>query len=628
MTTLGIDLGTTFSAVAVYKDGEAKIIENQEGSRTTPSVVMYKDDEVLVGEPARRQQITSPESTVYSSKRFIGMKRDQVGEEAGRVSFGVEASESGKAIFRMGENKVTPEEVGAKILQKLKTSAEASLGEKITQAVITVPAYFDNAQRQATKDAGAIAGLEVLRVINEPTAAALAYGLGKDKEQRVIVIDCGGGTTDISLLDVGGDTVEVVGTSGDTHLGGEDFDTRLVDFFADEFKALEGVDLRADMAALQRLKNEAEKVKKELSLSPKVDVNIPFISANKAGPLHLQTSITRSKFEDLTSDLVDRIFECARAVLKDAKTKAEDVDEVVFVGGSTRIPIIGTRSESMFGREPNRSVNPDEIVAMGAAIQGSILAGDKHDILLLDVTSLSLGIETLGQVMTTLIPRNTTIPTRKAQIFSTAADNQTSVTVRVAQGERPMFTDNQELATFNLDDIPAAMRGTPQIEVAFDIDANGIVNVSAKDMATGKDKNVTIKSGLSSEEIDTMVREAEEHAETDQKRVEEVEKMNNLDGLVLNTSKTLRDNKDDLAAKIDVDALEEALTEARRVLAEQDLEAVDATVTMLTDLAHKMAEVMYSEAQAKAAAEAASTDPTSGAEETEEVVDAVEDEGV
>lgn len=594
MAICGIDLGTTFSAVAVYENGKPVVIANSEGARTTPSVVAYLDNEILIGEPAKRQQVTSSHKTIHAAKRFIGMKRAEVEEEAKRVAYDVEAADSGNAVFVIGDKKVSPEEVGAKVLQKLKKAAEDYLGEEVKQAVITVPAYFDNAQRQATKNAGTIAGLEVLRVINEPTAAALAYGLNQDKEHKIIVIDCGGGTTDISLLEVGDDTVEVIGTSGDTHLGGEDFDTRLVDYLADEFKKNEGIDLRTDKMALQRLRTEAEKAKKELSSVAEVEVNIPFITADASGPRHLLIKVSRAKFEDLITDLVDRVFDCATTVLKDAKISAEEVDEVLFVGGSTRIPLISERSKSLFKKEPNRSVNPDEIVALGAAVQAGILAGHNSEVLLLDVTSLSLGIETLGGVMTVLIPRNTTIPSKKSQVFSTAADNQTSVNVRVAQGERPMYNDNQELGMFNLDGIPPATKGVPQIEVSFDIDANGIVSVGAKDLATGKDQQITIKSSsLPEEEIARMVKDAEEHAEADQKKLEEITKLNTLDSLVMSASRTLKENREQLDGQIDVETLEEALESAQKVLDDRDVDKVDETVNRLQEAAYKMAEVLY-----------------------------------
>jgi len=624
MVVCGIDLGTTNSAIAVYENGAPKIIENSEGSRTTPSVVSYKDDEILVGEPARRQQITAPESTIYSSKRFIGMKHAQAADEAAMVSYPVKASDNDRITFSVSNKEVSPEEVGAKVLQKLKKAAEDYLGSEVKQAVITVPAYFDNAQRQATKDAGTIAGLEVLRVINEPTAAALAYGLDKNNEHKIVVIDCGGGTTDISLLEVSEDAVEVIATDGDTHLGGEDFDAVLINYIADEFLNTDGIDLRKDTMALQRLKTEAEKVKKELSSVNEVEVNIPFITADSNGPKHLLVKITRAKFEALIESLVSRVFKCVDQVLKDAKMATEDVDEVLFVGGSTRIPLVGKRTTEYFGKEPNRSVNPDEIVALGAAVQGGILSGDEEGILLLDVTSLSLGLETLGGILTVLIPRNTTIPTRKSQVFSTAADNQTSVTIKVAQGERPMFDKNQLLATFNLDGLPPSPKGVPQIEVSFDIDANGIVGVTAKDMATGKDSHITVESSkLSEDEIYEMVKAAEDHAEDDNKRVEEINQFNTLDTLVHATAKTVEENKDSIDGKLDLEELEEALSDAKTVLEERNVESLKETTDKLQAVAHKMAEVLYSAQQG----EDSSPEGAESAEsaEDDEVVDVTGD---
>lgn len=607
---VGIDLGTTTSCLSFFSNGKPEVIPNQEGGRTTPSVVAYNADQTLVGEPARRQQITNPDRTVFSAKRFIGMKRNQVEAEAKRVPYTVETDTDGSAVFSIDGKKIRPEQVGAEVLGKLKKAAEDFLGEKVDKAVITVPAHFDNAQRQATKDAGEIAGFEVLRVINEPTACALAYGLDKKKDQTICVVDVGGGTTDISVLSIGDNVVEVISTSGDVHLGGDDADNRLIDFIADEFKQKEGIDLRKDKMALQRLKSEAEKIKKELSSTVEFEVNIPFVTADANGPKHLQTKITRAKFETLITDLVDRVFKCADIALSDAKKKPAEIDEVVFVGGSTRIPLIGDRAKKMFGKEPNRSVNPDEAVALGAAVQAGMLSGEQSDLLLLDVVSLSLGIETLGNVMTTLIQRNTTIPTKKSQVFSTAIDNQTSVTVAIAQGERPMFKDNQHLANFNLDGIPAARRGVPQIEVSFDIDANGIVNVSAKDVATGKNKNITVKSGLSKADVEKMVKEAEANAEADKKRVDLVTKFNNLDVLINNATTTLNENRDKLEGKIDLTALEASLVDAKRVVDEKDETAVEKTTQDLMTVATRMAEALYSaQAQAQPSGDAKPAQP-------------------
>lgn len=590
---VGIDLGTVNSCIAYYNNGKPEIIANQEGARTTPSVVAYTSDQVLVGDSARRQQITNSEKTVYCSKRFIGMKRAQVDDEAKRVSYKVEAGADGAAVFAVGDKKVTPEQVGAEVIGKLKKAAEDFLGQNVKKAVITVPAYFDNAARQATKDAGQIAGLEVLRVINEPTSAALAYGMDKKKDQKILILDCGGGTTDVSLLDIGDNVVEVIATNGDVHLGGEDFDNRIIDYIAEDFKKKEGIDLRKDKLSLQRLKVEAEKAKKELSSLTEVEINVPFVTADQNGPKHLLIKITRSRFESLITDLVDKVFACADRVLEDAKKTVGEVDEVVFVGGSTRIPLIYERTKKKFGKEPNRTVNPDEIVALGAAIQAGVLAGDHSDLLLLDVTSLSLGLETLGGVMTVLIPRNTTIPTKKSQVFSTASDNQPAVTVRIAQGERPMFKDNQVLATFNLDGIPPARRGVPQIEVTFDIDSNGIVSVTAKDMASGKDKNITIKSGLSNEDIEKMVKEAEQNAESDKRNLDLANKFNNLDSLIASTQATLKENKDKLDGKVDIVALEAAVEDAKKAMEGRDEAGVDKTAEKLTALVHKMAEALY-----------------------------------
>lgn len=595
---MAVDLGTTNSVAAIFENGQPKVIPNAEGGRTTPSVVGYSKDDILVGESAKRQQITNPKNTVYSSKRFIGMKHAQVADEAKFIPYEVKQSTDGSAIFSINNKDISPQEIGAKVLLKLKKAVEDYLGEPVAKAIITVPAYFDNAQRQATKDAGTIAGLEVLRVINEPTAAALAYGFDKKKDQKILIYDLGGGTFDVSVLEVGSDIIEVIATSGDTHLGGDDFDNRLLNHIADEFLAKEGIDLRKDSLSLQRLRAEAERAKKELSSLSEVEINLPFITADASGPKHLNCKVNRAKFESLIEDLIDKSFVCVKKVMDDSKLKISEIDEVIFVGGSTRIPMVGEKVKKMFDKEPNRSVNPDEIVALGAAVQAGMLAGEQSDLLLLDVTSLSLGLETLGGVMTTIIPRNTTIPTKKSQVFSTAADNQTSVTVAVAQGERKLFSDNQFLATFNLDGIPPSPRGIPQIEVSFDIDANGIVHVSAKDKATGKDKGVTIKSGLSSEEIDKMIKDAELHAADDERKAKEIILINDLDTLLFSAEKTLKDSAEQLA-DYDLTSLREAIDQAHKVVKDRKAEDAEAAKQKLTAALHKMSEHMYAKTAPK-----------------------------
>ncbi len=540
---IGIDLGTTNSVVAVMEGGEPKVIENSEGARTTPSVVAFKNDgERLAGAPAKRQAITNPTRTVFSIKRFMGRSYGEVPAELKQVPYKVSGSDGGLARVSIEDQTYTPQEISAMILQKLKLTAEDYLGEKVTEAVITVPAYFNDAQRKATKEAGKIAGLEVRRIINEPTAAALSYGLGKQNKDRVIAVyDLGGGTYDISILELGGGVFEVKATNGDTHLGGDDFDQRLIDYIADTFQRDEGIDLRQDAMALQRLKEGAEKAKIELSSSNQTTINLPFITATKDGPKHLTLNLSRSKFEQLIGDLVRRTVNPMQQALQDAKLSKSDIDEIILVGGSTRIPLVQQTVEQFFGKAPNRSVNPDEVVAVGAAIQGGVLAQDISDVLLLDVTPLSLGIETLGRVMTTLIEANTTIPTRKQEIFSTAANNQTSVEIHVLQGNRQMAEYNRTIGRFHLDGIPPAPRGMPQIEVGFDIDADGILNVSAKDKATGKEQSIRIEasSGLSEAEIEEMRQQAEEHAEEDKRLREEVEKMNQADGLIYQTESNL-----------------------------------------------------------------------------------------
>jgi len=548
---IGIDLGTTNSVVSVLEGGEPKVIENSEGGRTTPSVVAFKKDgERLAGGPAKRQAVTNAENTVFSIKRFMGRGYDEVPDELKTVPYQVEKGENGTARVKIDENLYSPQEISAMILQKLKSTAEDYLGEKITEAVITVPAYYNDAQRKATKEAGKIAGLEVRRIINEPTAAALAYGLGKqDKERTIAVYDLGGGTYDISILELGGGVFEVKSTNGDTHLGGDDFDQALIDYLADSFKKSDGIDLRTDNMALQRLKEAAEKAKTELSSSSETSINLPFITATAEGPKHLTTTLSRAKFEQLTGTLVQRSVPPMEQALKDAKLSKDDIDEVILVGGSTRIPLVQKTVEEFFGKAPNKSVNPDEVVAMGAAIQGGVLSQDIDDVLLLDVTPLNLGIETLGGVMTTLIESNTTIPTRKDEVFSTASDNQPSVEIHVLQGNRDMAVHNRTIGKFHLDGIPPARRGTPQIEVAFDIDADGILNVTAKDKATGREQSIRIEasSGLSESEIEQMRQQAKENADEDKQRRHEIELLNQADSLIYSSKNTISEIGDKLS---------------------------------------------------------------------------------
>ena len=600
---IGIDLGTTNSVVAVMQGGEPTVIPNQEGARTTPSVVaITKNGERLVGQVAKRQSITNPENTIYSIKRFMGRRFNEVNEEMKMVPYKVVAQGDHVAVLAQGKE-YTPPEISAMILQKLKLAAEDFLGEKVTEAVITVPAYFNDAQRQATKDAGKIAGLDVKRIINEPTAAALAYGLDKKKEETIAVYDFGGGTFDISILEVGEGVIEVKATNGDTHLGGDNIDQRLVDWLIEEFKREEGLDLHAkgNEMALQRLRDAAERAKIELSTTMETEINLPFITADASGPKHLVKKLTRARLEAMVKDIVDRSIEPCEKCMKDAGVDPSKINEVVLVGGQTRMPMIQELVKKLFGREGHKGVNPDEVVAVGAAIQGGVLAGEVKDILLLDVTPLSLGVETLGGVMTVLIPRNTTIPTRKSEVFSTAADNQTSVEIHVMQGERPVASGNRTLGKFQLIGIPPAPRGMPQVEVTFDIDANGILNVSAKDTATGKEQKITITSstGLSKEEADRLAKEAEAHASEDKQRLSEVEARNRLDNLVNQTEKLVKENREKLGEN-DVKSAEEAIEEARRALNEGGLDRLNAAAEKLTKISHTMAETMYKSQQASA----------------------------
>ncbi len=598
---IGIDLGTTNSVVSVVEGGNPTVIANQEGSRLTPSVVGFtKEGEILVGQVAKRQAITNPENTVFSIKRFMGRRYDEVLQEIKLVPYKVVKASNGDARVEVRGKQYSPPEISAMILRKLKEAAEAYLGEKVTQAVITVPAYFNDAQRQATKDAGKIAGLEVLRIINEPTAAALAYGLDKKKDETISVYDLGGGTFDVSILEIGEGVFEVKATNGDTHLGGDDFDQRVMDWIAEEFKKDNGIDLRKDRMALQRLKEAAERAKIELSTTVQTEINLPFITADASGPKHLVLTLTRAKLESLVADLVDRTLGPCRQAMQDAGAAASDINEVILVGGQTRMPKVQEVVKSLFGKEPHKGVNPDEVVAVGAAVQGAVLTGEVKDLLLLDVTPLSLGIETLGGVMTTLIPRNTTIPTKKSERFTTAADSQPSVEVHVLQGERPMARDNRTLGRFHLDGIPPAPRGVPQIEVTFDIDANGILNVSAKDTATGKQQHIAItsSSGLSKEEIDKMVKEAEANAADDARHKQEIEVRNQTDSLVYSTERTLSEHGSKLA-EADRKAIDDALGEAKEALKTDDLDRMKRAQDTLSKAAHKLGEVMYREAQAQ-----------------------------
>lgn len=606
---IGIDLGTTNSVVAVMEGGEPTVITNSEGGRTTPSVVAFaKDGNRLVGQVAKRQAVTNPENTIYSIKRFMGRRFNEVSEEKKQVPYKVQGTGTGGDVrISAGGKEWSPPEISAMILQKMKQSAEDYLGQKVDKAVITVPAYFNDAQRQATKDAGKIAGLEVMRIVNEPTAAALAYGLDKKKDETIAVFDFGGGTYDISILEVGEGVVEVKSTNGDTHLGGDDIDERLIEWIIEEFKKDQGIDLSKDKMALQRLKEAAEKAKIELSSTMETEINLPFITADQSGPKHLVMKLTRARFEQLVDPILKRLAPPLEQALKDAAIDAKKIDEVVLVGGSTRIPKVQELVKNFFGKEPNKSVNPDEVVAVGAAVQAGVLSGEKTDILLLDVTPLSLGIETLGGVFTKLIERNTTIPTRKSEIFSTASDNQTSVEVHVLQGERPMATDNRTLGKFHLVGIPPAPRGMPQVEVTFDIDANGIVNVSAKDMGTGREQKITItaSSGLSKEEIDKMMREADSHSAEDATKREEIEARNRLDGLIYQMEKTLNENREKVSAV--AGEVEAAIADAKKAVEEGGVERMNNAFNALQTVSHKMAEALYQQ-----------TGSTPGAESTEQ----------
>ncbi len=598
---IGIDLGTTNSVVAVVEGGDPVVIPNTEGHRLTPSVVGFaKEGEILVGQVAKRQAITNPENTVFSIKRFMGRRYDEVLHEIKLVPFKVVKVSNGDARVEIRGKQNAPPEISAMILRKLKEAAEAYLGEKVAKAVITVPAYFNDSQRQATKDAGTIAGLEVLRIVNEPTAAALAYGLDKKKDETIAVYDLGGGTFDVSILEIGDGVFEVKATNGDTHLGGDDFDQKVIEWIADEYRKEHGIDLRKDRMALQRLKEAAEKAKIELSSTLQTEINLPFITADASGPKHLVMTLTRAKLESLVMDLIERTAEPCRQAMKDAGVTAKQIDEVILVGGQTRMPKVQELVRDLFGREPHKGVNPDEVVAVGAAVQAAILAGEVKDVVLLDVTPLSLGIETLGGVMTRLIERNTTIPTKKSEVFSTAADSQTSVEVHVMQGERPMARDNRTLGKFHLVGIPPAPRGVPQVEVTFDIDANGILNVSARDRATGKEQAITItaSSGLTKDDINKMVQDSEAHAEEDKQRREEIEVTNQADSMAYSIERQLAEHGDKVAAA-DKAAIEEAIKEVRAALEAKDVARVKQASEALTKASHKMAEALYRDAQAK-----------------------------
>jgi len=627
---IGIDLGTTNSCVAVMEGGQPVVIPSAEGSRTTPSIIAFKGEERFVGIPAKRQMVTNSENTLYSTKRFIGRKYKEIENEARNVAFRVKEDNNGNAVFEVSGRTVTPEEAGAFILQKMRETAEAYLGETVTDAVITCPAYFNDSQRQSTKDAGRIAGLNVLRVIPEPTAAALAYGLDKQKEhKKIAVFDLGGGTFDISILEIGDGVIEVLSTNGDTHLGGDDFDAAILNWLIETFKQESGIDLRKDKMALQRLRDAAEKAKIELSGTMTTEINQPFITMDASGPKHLALTLTRAKLESLTHDLIERTKEPCIKAMKDARVSKDDIKEVILVGGMSRMPAVQEMVKSLFGKEPNKSVNPDEAVAIGAAIQGGVLSGEVKDILLLDVTPLTLGLETLGGVMTPIIERNTTIPTQKKQVFSTAADNQPAVTIRVLQGERPMAHDNKEIGRFDLSDIPPSPRGMPQIEVAFDIDADGILHVSAKDLSSGKEQKIRIqaKSGLDEHEIKNMIRDAEAHAEEDKKRKAEVETMNEADSVVFRAEKALKDFKDKIPADVAAD-VQAKIDATKKALESKDVSRVKQAKQELEEHMQKIGEAMskagHAPGQEAPHAEAAAQQPHHEAKAPEQDIEDAE----